>query len=100
MFVAAPLPSSGCGLPTCCDRYSAAFIYRWLFHMPNTPMPPTSCARPPLMIGEALGAGAQSLATQGKPHAGVVFHRSSTVGLLLKSTPYTNSFPPSFVVFA
>jgi hypothetical protein len=52
------------------------------------------------MIGAAVGVGATSLAINGNPHAGVVFHRSSTVGLLFSVTPYTHSLPASCLLMA
>ncbi len=52
------------------------------------------------MSAPALGVGAQSLFTHGKPQAGVLFQRSSTVGLLFSVIPYAKSFLKIFVALA
>jgi hypothetical protein len=43
------------------------------------------------MIVAADGVGASDDAVNGKPHAGVLFQRSDTVGLLLSVIPKTHS---------
>src|SRR5438477_8244488 len=63
--------------------------------MEYAPTPATSCPRVPWRIGAAFGEGATSLSINGKPHAGVLFHKSSTVGLLFRVNPYTQLFPPN-----
>src|ERR1017187_9752096 len=98
-----PLESSpvfGCGDPICCERYIVPARYRWLFHMQYPPIPATSWARGPLMTADAAGVGAELLLTQGKPQAGVLFQRSSTVGLLFSVIPYVKSLWKSFVELA
>src|ERR1700730_8584952 len=90
-----PVPGLGCAPPTCCDRYIVPPMYRCSFHIEYPPNPATSCASPPLISAPAAGVGETLDAVNGNPHAGVLFQRSSTVGLLLNVTPNVSAFPNS-----
>src|SRR4029077_7642295 len=68
--------------------------------MAYPPIPATSCPSAPLTMAPAFGVGAQSLLTHGKPHTGVLFQRSSIVGLLFSVVPYARSFLNSLVALA
>ena len=48
-------------------------------------MPATCCASPPSMIVAAAGVGASGDVVNGKPHAGVLFHRSDTGRVVVES---------------
>src|SRR5258706_10840014 len=60
-------------------------------------MPATSVARAPLIMAFAAGVGETLDEVNGNPHAGVLFQRSSTVGLLLNVTPPGEGFSEQFV---
>src|SRR6266704_5325396 len=79
--------SSGPLCPKVALRYAPTSAKIRLFHMVWALRPTTWCASAPSMSGAGAGVGATDEDAQGKRQAGVVFHRSCTVGLLFSDSP-------------
>ena len=79
--------SNGCAVPSGDDRYAPTSAYTALFQYRNPLRPATSPPSVPSISVDEAEPGDTAELTYGKPQAGVLFHRSCTVGLLLILSP-------------
>ena len=90
-----------CRTGTGSPLYNVKSAYSMSFQNTYAPAPPTICPYPfSIWVSGGPKAGAMVEEICGQPNDGVVFHGSSTVGVLLASMPQIVSLPNSLSVSA